>query len=255
MIKKMLIIGTLICITPFLAQANLYYRFWQGYKGDSLTYNQFLTGLAQEFMPRTVQAAEDKGLEAYLPALPDSHTCLDNGTCLPDEVALVVYQSEAAYKKLQNDPAWKKYAHLHWKYFDSKKSHSLVPKPYKGKLENNHAYDVVPSAYDHNPDWQSGYAVYQISKKLKQPDAYVDFMHGQSAEKGLIAYEILIEKSYVIEYQLWQNKRSFQYMEPVIKNITQSYLYPIAGAGGYLRKTHINDPVHINYGEGLNFQF
>lgn len=251
MVKKFLLIGMFFGFAISLAHAQPYYRFWQGYKLDSLSYDQFRQGLAQEFMPQTVKAGEGKGLVAYLPALPWQHTCLANSICLPDEIALVVYQSEAAYKKLLNDPNWKQYAQLHWHYFSSKGSHSLVPQPLGNKLEINHAYDVLQKNYN----WQTGYAVYQVSQITAPPIAYIEFMAAQATAKGLLSYVILVEKSYLIEYQLWQDRNSYQYMAPAIANVRQPYLIPIAGAGGELIKTHINGPVIINYGEGLNFLF
>ncbi|MBU1629295.1 MAG: hypothetical protein KKH06_04355, partial [Gammaproteobacteria bacterium] len=82
-----LLISTAFATTPF-------YRFWRGYKSPHLTYLNFLEGMRNDFMSKTVTSAEHKGLIAYLPTLPPQHIAL------PDEIALVVYQTKAAYMKL-----------------------------------------------------------------------------------------------------------------------------------------------------------
>lgn len=200
--------------------------------------------MRNDFMSKTVTSAEHKGLIAYLPTLPPQHIAL------PDEIALVVYQTKAAYMKLLKDTDWQKYATLHWKYFDSKLSKSLKTEPLSGAMKNEHAYDVLQSS----ANWQKGYAVCCISKKLKQPDAYVRAMKTNYSPRFLTSYLILTTQNYVIEYQLWASKNAYKKNLETVEKMRRPYLHPFIGACQPMQKTTI-DRIEINYSEGINMQF
>ncbi len=251
--KRILIIGCiLMAISSITTKADpLYYRFWQGYKVDNYTYQEFRDGLAGEFMPATVDVGKGKGLVSYLPALPYEHTCINNTTCLPDEIALVVYASKEKYDELIKTPEWKKYSQLHWKYFSKNGSHTLVPIIFDQNLQNETAYDILQS-----PDiWQNYFAVYCVSKKIAMPTEYLRFMQSADRPQNLLSYIVLIEDNYVIEYQLWKDEASYYDALAIIDPIRKKYLASISGADLVLRSIPESQIQTVKYGDGLNIQY
>ena len=182
LLKRIAVIFGLTCLAIQSLSAAPYYRFWQGYKQDTLTSEDFRKGLAENFMPKVVNLAKGNGLIAYLPALLLPNTCIDQTTCLPDEIAIVSFSSKEKYEAVSHNPA---YGVIHKTYFN-KASHSLEPIPFIGKLENGQAYDVLQSS----AGWGSGFAVYCVSKKLQQLTAYIQTMKKQQSV-GLVSYLVL----------------------------------------------------------------
>jgi hypothetical protein len=73
-------------------------------------------------------------------------------------------------------------------------------------------------------------------------------------KNGLKSYLVLVEESYVIEYQLWQDKSSFDAAECSLENARAKFLTPIQDGYGNAKKSSPYKS-KIKYGEGLNVQF
>jgi len=235
------------------AHAEFYYRFWQGWKLDSIPYAGFRKALNDNLIPATVKVGAGRGLFSYLPVLPPlpENRPASLRKRLPDEIALVVYDSEANYRSIRNTPEGEAYGVLHWDYFDKNKgSKSTLPEKFKGKLESSHAYDVLESS-EH---WQKGYAVYVISACKQDASPYINQMKREFVKRGLSSYLVLAEEHYVIEYQLWRNKSSFEAVAGAVDKIRKKFLTPIKGGYGGARKS-LPYPSNLNYSEGLNTQF
>lgn len=84
-------------------------RVWRGFKLSTLTPADFLTALGSIFIPVTAQLQSLYGLTAYLPTvLP---TGKPNG--VPDEIALVFYETQKAYNDTSQIVAGRAYSALH----------------------------------------------------------------------------------------------------------------------------------------------
>ena len=212
------------------ADSAPYNRFWRGWKAEVIdghpqNYDGFAQALGQIFIPSTVQYGRGKGLTAYLPAIPvrpDQLLALRRqGVDLPDEMALVVYESEASYKALRQTPVGQAYAKLHTRFFSmdpdplKTKSKSAVPELFAGPLVAiDHAYDLLQS----NANWmvapRAG-AVVRFQLHLKKPevsqDVYLRMLSQDSGRNmrfaqriGLVSDILSVAPNYWIEYQIWR---------------------------------------------------
>ncbi|WP_271273850.1 hypothetical protein [Aliamphritea hakodatensis] len=131
-------------------------RVWQGFRIASMAtdWQSFSEQLGKIFIPATVQQMQPLGLQAYFPLiLPDS------GFALPDELALVIYPSQAVYKTATRETvAGRAYGALHGTVFnfnrdgDIPRSRSFFPAPWSGKLEDSKPVYLKEAAID----WHAG---------------------------------------------------------------------------------------------------
>jgi hypothetical protein len=220
-------------------RADTYHRFWRGVKLSQLSETQLQDGLNQVFIAATIQTGSDHGLIAYEPALTGA------SPALPDEIALVSYQDQAAYTALFATDAGKAYVALHWNYFDKAQSLSLVPGHYTGQVAVETSYDLHPSY----AGWQSGKSTVQVSfrAKGKTPESDSDYLQRIKTEldqamtdddaNGILGRVVLVNQQYWIEY-LSSNKP--------IKG-TSSITLPIDSEASQSAK--------ITPGHGVNVQF
>jgi hypothetical protein len=125
-------------------------RVFRGKRRSGLTDESFLSKLGKVFMPMTVQMQRVYGLAAYLPAvLPIGHA-----PTLPDEVALVFYETQGAYGYAKECVGGRAYSELHELVFDMTASPSSFPQLFSGSLEFDMPYHLFQTAID----WQVGAA-------------------------------------------------------------------------------------------------
>lgn len=192
-----------ILAQSFTADAAPYYRFWRGWKLPQLSTQAFQQGLNQSLLPQTVVVGGGRGLVGYLPFLYPAQSPAE----LPQEVALVVYESEQAYQAIRSTPEGQAYGDLHWKFFDKPRgSGSVVPEPYVGKIENGKAYDVLLSA----ADWRQGHGIFLTSRIHGDIRPYIDSLRRDFARKGLISALFLVQGDTLYEYQLWVAPEAFR---------------------------------------------
>lgn len=140
-------------------------RVWRGYRSESLLHKRqdFTDKLKTIFIPQTAQQMYPLGLQAYFPAiLPETFVTgpADRSDLLiPDEVALVVYPSDEAYKQAtQKSVAGRAYGLLHSTVFNFSdtsvlpRSTSDTPVPWQ---EDWH-WDQSLALIDEPIDWQRG---------------------------------------------------------------------------------------------------
>ncbi|MGV8121408.1 MAG: hypothetical protein AB2L14_16740 [Candidatus Xenobiia bacterium LiM19] len=188
-----------------------YYRFWRGFKKADITSDQLKKQLAGHFIPATVKINAGKGLVSYTVAVPPS----DKPAFVPDEFALVAYESEERYRLQAATPEGKKYGLMHWDIFDRNTSKSVVPVKFSETnpkiLSANIAYDTV----GRNTNWQEGYVTFSIGlrKKGVSPADFLRRMTShitQSTESyskyGLQGYLVLATDDYTVAYVKWRSK-------------------------------------------------
>lgn len=127
-------------------------RVWRGYSVETPPRIKFKEKLRTTFIPGTPQFQAPLGLTAYLPAvLP---TDVPNG--VPDEIALVFYESQQDYNAAKETIAGRAYADLHGTVFSftsPRRSTSDWPVIFSGALEREKPYFL----FDKNVDWQMGH--------------------------------------------------------------------------------------------------
>ncbi len=124
-------------------------RVFRG-KSRPMKRSEFIQKLGTVFMPMTVQMQRLFGLTAYLPAiLPETKS-----EGMPDEIALVFYQTQGAYHEAKRCVGGRSYSDLHQLVFDMKASKSTFPELFTGEVQPDKAYHLFPKSVD----WQIGSA-------------------------------------------------------------------------------------------------
>lgn len=210
-------------------------RFWRGYAQDTATREGFLRLVNDKLIPETIevgsrQAEDERGLLFYSPFMPSWDTA--KRFRLPEEMAILVYQSPEHYERIRQTERGKLYGPLHFieglfakePRQDGKASGSLVAKPFskvevavqEGKME------VLPAAYFVGKipmDWQRGFGLVRI---LAHKVGYSSIMNpvvvgqhlgriqsrrGQAALR--LSYGVVaVEKDRLIEYLVFPTQRS-----------------------------------------------
>jgi len=130
-------------------------RVFCGYRRTGMAREDFLRELGRTFMPGTPLMQAPLGLAAYLPAVIDDETNFD----VPDEVALIVYASQAVYQaKRETSLSRRMYTHSHVAVFDMQRSHAAFPQSLMTPLPVNPAGQPFAwYLFDASVDWQDGH--------------------------------------------------------------------------------------------------
>lgn len=127
----------LLLLLTLAAADQPYFRFWSGYRLSNLTHGQFKTGM-QWFLNQTTHISNCGGLRLYVVPLIDTSGL---PSYVPDEIALLFYQSADEYHSFYSTPIGKFYQNLHARFFNMSRSASLVPQDFDANgLQFNHAY-------------------------------------------------------------------------------------------------------------------
>jgi hypothetical protein len=125
-------------------------RFWYGSKTPLLSWLDFCGRLGEILIPATAQFQANLGLTAYvLSVLPE-----EKPLHVPDEIALVFYESQEVYKSTFKTTGGRAYGLLHRAIFDFSGvgSFSSFPQLFTGDLMVDCPYYL----FDTSCDWQNG---------------------------------------------------------------------------------------------------
>jgi hypothetical protein len=181
-------------------------RVWRGYRLSSLAVPDFLTALGSIFMPVTVQLQRLYGLTAYLPAVPPT----EKPAGVPDEIALVFYETQQAYTDTSLIVAGRAYSRLHSTVFDLSISKSGFPVP----LPNQLAFDTPYYLFTDAADWQTGFSqVYVGARKAVMPQdkfaaVLLDFLMHVRAHRpdGLEGAICCVNANWIIYWEHWTSE-------------------------------------------------
>jgi hypothetical protein len=139
-------------------------RVFRGRKNRRVKRSVFIEKLRTVFMPMTVQMQRLFGLTAYLPAiLPETKS-----EGMPDEIALVFYQTQGAYHEAKRCVGGRSYSELHQLLFDMPASASSFPEMFTGEVQSDKGYHLFPKSVD----WQIGSArLYAGTRRPKLKEA------------------------------------------------------------------------------------
>lgn len=92
---------------------NNHFRFWRGFKQSTSTFDQFKSHVAMNLVPATRKVGLGKGLVSYLPVFIDLGPRTKPAS-VPDEVAIIQYESLESYKILAATPEFAEYGKMHY---------------------------------------------------------------------------------------------------------------------------------------------
>lgn len=193
-------------MAPACAARADYVRLFRGVKRAELGQGEFLERLAA-FIPKLPRTHARNGLKAYLPAVPPD----GKPGVIPDEVALVAYESEAAYRAAQATPEGAAYADAHWVLFDKERSGRGAVSPLGDEIVAGVPYDVLGKTVD----WRFGYSTFFIGLRqdgvpaesfLKKLHEHVLEARDAFGSRGLDGYVVVATRDYEIAYLHWPSK-------------------------------------------------
>ncbi|QSH41501.1 amidohydrolase family protein [Lentisphaerota bacterium ZTH] len=179
-------------------------RVWRGFQVSSLSRQNFKKELGSAFIPTAVQTQVPLGMTAYLPTvLPDNKP-----EDMPDEIALVFYESQEVYKETFDTPVGRAYGLLHRAVF-SKKSKSGFPKILKNELLCDQPYFL----FSNHADWHNGETrvLCACRSKTQSVKSYLDSVYKwlRSIQKktpaGLDAAIVCVGENSLIYWEHWHS--------------------------------------------------
>lgn len=189
------------------ASSAPYYRVFRGAKRADLSQADYELRLSSSFIPALPATYADKGVLAYLPALPPA----DKPAAVPDEFALVAWESEKAYQTATRTPEGRRHGDLHWTVFERKASRGTSAVPFRDALAADTAYDVFGKPVD----WQTGYSTFYVGLRdpklspaqfLEALRKHVIAMRAVLAPRGADGYVFLGTGDYETAYLHWPSR-------------------------------------------------
>lgn len=227
-----------ICLIAYVDDSQAtHHRFWIGYRNQNLSQLEFINGLNKLFFKETVLTGKGKGLISYQPYV----THPTQGA--PDEIALVSYRTEKAYKAIRKTARGVDYANLHGDYFDMMNSKSFVVQPYKSALELNNAYQLHPTF----KDWKRGFtfvAFYESPSQEKGIEAFRKAYSALKPDKEINDSIVIMTPKWVFEYRSLKSSAG-KFVPLPLKLISSARSNKISLDGAH----------QVREGEGVNFQF
>lgn len=231
--KTMLILAILLVSGNSHASFN---RFWVGDKKKEVKTADFLNGLNKTFFKDTIVVGSGRGLLSYQPYV----TSMDND--VPDELALVSYESEEKYKAIRSTPEGERYSALHWDYFQKDTSKSTVTEAFKGDLEEGKAYELN-SAFT---QWQKGYTtvvIYAHTPDMDLKNLAREFSD-LKLKKEINNSALLITKKWIFEYRSVKSFNTpFKKLPLKIRELK------------VLPSSELRQDLSVGFREGINFRF
>jgi len=217
--KKLLLIiaaSFTFSVVATVAQAENkanYYRFWQGFKRTDLTANQFLAGLTP-FMQSTVDVYSGKGINNYMVGLPPA----GKPEFLPDEFALVAFDSEASYDAVKATPEGAAYIDSHWQHFDQNTSASAPMVNLDDsvrEIQFGTAYNILAAPVD----WARTSVLFYVG--LRKDSVTAEDFRSQMTKHirdvsvafgshGLVGYLMLATENYEVAYMAFTDASTAQ---------------------------------------------
>jgi hypothetical protein len=124
-------------------------RVWRGFRLSTLKPVDFRKDLGSIFIPATAQLQRLYGLTAYLPTVLPAKKAKG----LPDEIALVFYESQQAYNDTTKTVVGRAYSLLHQTVFAFPTSQTGFPNLLASSIE----FDTPYYLFRASVDWQGGF--------------------------------------------------------------------------------------------------
>ena len=179
-------------------------RVWRGVKSAHISRKVFLDKLKSDFIPSTIRLQSPLGLTAYLPAVPP-HRRGSNG--IPDEIALVFYESKEIYQATFDTLGGRIYRDLHGLVF-SKRSASDFPTLLRGPVKADKPYYLL----ERPADWHNGLTRLLIGmrKKGQSEAAFLEAVGSlcqarqKAAPDGMDGAILFASSQYILYWEHWE---------------------------------------------------
>jgi hypothetical protein len=189
---------------PYPVPANAVH-VWRGYRAAGTSPSSFLTQLGETFIPSATIMQPPIGLRAYLPGAFSSES-LPSG--VPEETALLFWDSQAAYAATSKTLSGRVYTNTHWRTYDMSLSSAAFPASLASPLVVDTPYMVLENAVD----WMTGSACQLFLALPSPPDlgALATWAQGvaSSPPAGLTGAYLLAGQSYILWWELWSGEPS-----------------------------------------------
>lgn len=183
------------------------YRFVRAPRASSLAPEAFAADLAGRWLPSLPRL---HGLVSYVSAMPPA------SAGLPDEIALVAYESPEAHDQAWASEQGRRLASLQGALFAAGRmvSTPVDAWPATGAIAAEVPYDVMRLP----TDWQSGYTTWFIGRRraevpagdfLARLGAQVARERAAFAGKGLSGYVFLATEEYKLSFMHWDDMAAF----------------------------------------------
>lgn len=181
-------------------------RVWRGFRLGTEMPQDFLTALGTIFIPATAILQRLYGLTAYLPTVVPQ----TKPAGVPDEIALVFYESQLAYNDTALIVAGRTYSALHKTIFAFPASLSGFPVLLGAKLALDTPYFLFPDAVD----WQGGYSLVYVGARdpsipAQQFSAGIQKYLRQLQKKrpvGMDGAVVCVSAPYVVYWEHWKSE-------------------------------------------------
>jgi hypothetical protein len=218
-----------------------------------LSQAEFFDKLARVFIPVAMQIQRIYGLVAYLPAVLPA----DKAPGLPDEVALVFYPSQAAYRATKEYPAGRAYSDLHAIVFRLAQSRSRFPEYCGDGVELGTPHHL----FNNDADWQTSPVELWAGARRREADAegYLEELTHfarelQASPRGVTGAILCAEQDWLL---FWQCGRGLSTRQcEVLERVAIPQLH--REATPLLLPPGLNDKVDrapVQGGEFYNLQF
>jgi len=181
-------------------------RVWRGIKAMGTSNAEFRDKIGHIFIPTAVQTQAPLGMTAYLPTvLPASKP-----KKVPDEIALVFYESQATYTRTSVTTSGRAYSLLHGALFSLAASKSGFPV----KLGRNLAADTPYFLFPNAADWSGGQCRLLVGTprsnhppaKLRRSAYRVLKTLQRRRPKGLDGGIVVASNSYFLYWEHWRDR-------------------------------------------------
>jgi hypothetical protein len=127
---------------------------WRGYRAPGSDHDQFVDFLGKVFVPACALLQPPAGLCAYLPALPGDPPDGASAPPVPDQTALMFWDSQLTYHRAFDTPAVRAYTHLHGDVYGPP-SAAQFPVPFTGEVAPEQPYHLFAAPVDWmlGPGW------------------------------------------------------------------------------------------------------
>lgn len=175
-------------------------RIWRGFRGPNLNLQQFLDRLGKTFIPSTVEMQIHNGLDVYIPTVPAGMD--DKPDTVPDETAILFWDSQETYKNGFNTLAGRTYTLTHGGVY-TPASGADFPTLYQGALKMNQCYYLI----DRSADWMHGKVTHLVAALPDAPTAdifhsYQEILNGIQSRAAVDGAIVCVGSSYIVYWQL-----------------------------------------------------
>lgn len=183
-------------------------RVWRGFKLKELNVETYYSKLGEVLIPTTIQMQSTLGLTAYLPTvLP-----YEKFETIPDEIALVFYESKDVYQHTFKTTAGRAYGLLHSAIFDFHEEASKSDFPIL--LNEGVEWEQPYYLFEDCPDWQAGKTRVLVGarKASQETEEFKDILFNALKQLqtlrpvGLDGVYFVVSNEYVVYWEHWDDE-------------------------------------------------